>query len=208
MDSYTTVEGVTVAEIEEKKSRFICSLAHVESEDEALAHLEAIRSANRMARHNVYAYILRDSGTGRVRYSDDGEPQKTAGLPTLDVLQHAELTDVIAVVTRYFGGTLLGTGGLVRAYTQATQAAVEAAPLVVVSVCVDITVTLPYPSYESVLRLAQDCQAKVKDTQFTDVVTLHLRMISGTESDFLSQLTELLRGQEQVTVSDPYMAPF
>lgn len=208
MDSYTTVEGVTVAEIEEKKSRFICSLAHVESEEEALAHLEAIRSANRMARHNVYAYILRDAGTGRVRYSDDGEPQKTAGLPTLDVLQHAELTDVIAVVTRYFGGTLLGTGGLVRAYTQATQAAVEAAPLVVVSVCVDITVILPYPSYESVLRLAQDCQAKVKDTQFTDVVTLHLRMISGTESDFLSQLTELLRGQEQVTVSDPYMAPF
>lgn len=208
MDSYTTVEGVTVAEIEEKKSRFICSLAHVESEEEALAHLEAIRSANRMARHNVYAYILRDAGTGRVRYSDDGEPQKTAGLPTLDALQHAELTDVIAVVTRYFGGTLLGTGGLVRAYTQATQAAVEAAPLVVVSVCVDITVTLPYPSYESVLRLAQDCQAKVKDTQFTDVVTLHLRMISGTESDFLSQLTELLRGQEQVTVSDPYMAPF
>lgn len=208
MDSYTTVEGVTVAEIEEKKSRFICSLAHVESEEEALAHLEAIRSANRMARHNVYAYILRDAGTGRVRYSDDGEPQKTAGLPTLDVLQHAELTDVIAVVTRYFGGTLLGTGGLVRAYTQATQAAVEAAPLVVVSVCVDITATLPYPSYESVLRLAQDCQAKVKDTQFTDVVTLHLRMISGTESDFLSQLTELLRGQEQVTVSDPYMAPF
>lgn len=208
MGSYTTVEGVTVAEIEEKKSRFICSLAHVESEEEALAHLEAIRSANRMARHNVYAYILRDAGTGRVRYSDDGEPQKTAGLPTLDVLQHAELTDVIAVVTRYFGGTLLGTGGLVRAYTQATQAAVEAAPLVVVSVCVDITATLPYPSYESVLRLAQDCQAKVKDTQFTDVVTLHLRMISGTESDFLSQLTELLRGQEQVTVSDPYMAPF
>lgn len=208
MDSYTTVEGVTVAEIEEKKSRFICSLAHVESEEEALAHLEAIRSANRMARHNVYAYILRNSGTGRVRYSDDGEPQKTAGLPTLDVLQHAELTDVIAVVTRYFGGTLLGTGGLVRAYTQATQAAVEAAPLVVVSVCVDITVTLPYPSYESVLRLAQDCQAKVKDTQFTDVVTLHLRMISGTEAGFLSQLTELLRGQEQVVVSSPYMAPF
>lgn len=208
MDSYTTVEGVTVAEIEEKKSRFICSLAHVDSEEEALAHLESVRSAHRMARHNVYAYILRDAGTGRVRYSDDGEPQKTAGLPTLEVLQHAQLTDVIAVVTRYFGGTLLGTGGLVRAYTQATQAAIEAAPLVVVSVCVDITVTIPYPNYESVLRLATDCQAKVKDTQFTDVVILYLRMISGTEADFLSQLTELLRGQEQVTVSESYMAPF
>ena len=97
MSSYTTVEGRAVAEIEEKKSRFIASLAHVETEEEALAFLEEIRAANRMARHNVYAYILRQGGAGaagRVRYSDDGEPQKTAGLPTLEVLQHAGLTDV------------------------------------------------------------------------------------------------------------------
>ena len=106
MSSYTTIEGRAVAEIEEKKSRFIASLAHVETEEEALAFLEEIRAANRMARHNVYAYILRQGGAGaagRVRYSDDGEPQKTAGLPTLEVLQHAGLTDVACVVTRYFG---------------------------------------------------------------------------------------------------------
>lgn len=112
MSSYTTIEGRAVAEIEEKKSRFIASLAHVETEEEALAFLEEIRAANRMARHNVYAYILRQGGAGaagRVRYSDDGEPQKTAGLPTLEVLQHAGLTDVVCVVTRYFGGVLLGT---------------------------------------------------------------------------------------------------
>ena len=141
MTSYTTIAGRATAEIEEKKSRFIASLAHVETEDEALAFLEEIRAANRMARHNVYAYVLREGGAGaqgRVRYSDDGEPQKTAGLPTLEVIQHAGLTDVIAVVTRYFGGVLLGTGGLVRAYTQATQAGIEAAELVVVSRCVDI----------------------------------------------------------------------
>ena len=116
MSSYTTIEGRAVAEIEEKKSRFIASLAHVETEEEALAFLEEIRAANRMARHNVYAYILRQGGAGaagRGRYSDDGEPQKTAGLPTLEVLQHAGLTDVVCVVTRYFGGVLLGTGGLV-----------------------------------------------------------------------------------------------
>ena len=109
MSSYTTIEGRAVAEIEEKKSRFIASLAHVETEEEALAFLEEIRAANRMARHNVYAYILRQGGAGaagRVRYSDDGEPQKTAGLPTLEVLQHAGLTDVVCVVTRYFGGVL------------------------------------------------------------------------------------------------------
>ena len=150
MSSYTTIEGRAVAEIEEKKSRFIASLAHVETEEEALAFLEEIRAANRMARHNVYAYILRQGGAGaagRVRYSDDGEPQKTAGLPTLEVLQHAGLTDVVCVVTRYFGGVLLGTGGLVRAYTQSTQAGIDAAQLVVVSRCVDLRIRIAYPRY-------------------------------------------------------------
>src|SRR5699024_4115011 len=88
MTSYTTIAGRAVAEIEEKKSRFIASLAHVETEEEVLAFLDEVRAANRMARHNVYAYVLREGGagaTGRVRYSDDGEPQKTAGLPTLEV---------------------------------------------------------------------------------------------------------------------------
>ena len=94
------------------------------AEDEALAFLEEIRAANRMARHNVYAYVLCG---GRVRYTDDGEPAKTAGMPTLEAIQHAGLEDVAVVVTRYFGGILLGTGGLVRAYTDATKAAIEAA---------------------------------------------------------------------------------
>lgn len=163
MNSYTTIDGRAVAEIEEKKSRFIASLAHVETEEEALAFLEEIRAANRMARHNVYAYVLREGGAGaagRVRYSDDGEPQKTAGMPTLEALQHAGLTDVICVVTRYFGGVLLGTGGLVRAYTGATQAGIEAATKVVVSSCVDISVRIEYPLYDQMSRIASDCGAK------------------------------------------------
>ena len=163
MTSYTTIAGRATAEIEEKKSRFIASLAHVETEDEALAFLEEIRAANRMARHNVYAYVLREGGAGvqgRVRYSDDGEPQKTAGLPTLEVIQHAGLTDVIAVVTRYFGGVLLGTGGLVRAYTQATQAGIEAAELVVVSRCVDIEVRAAYGKYDQLVRMRRTAVRK------------------------------------------------
>lgn len=211
MESYTTIAGQAVAEIEEKKSRFICSLAHVETEEEALAFLEEVRAANRMARHNVYAYVLREGGAGaagRVRYSDDGEPQKTAGMPTLEVLQHAGLTDVIAVVTRYFGGTLLGTGGLVRAYTQATQAAVDAAQLVVVSRCVDIRVRTAYSNYEPLARIAADCGAKVLDTAYDDAVTLNLRMLDGTQAPFLQKLTELERGQESVTVSAPLEAAF
>lgn len=209
MSEYATIAGRCVAEIEEKKSRFIAHLAHVESEDEALAFLEEIRAEHRMARHNVYAYILRGEGTSeRIRYSDDGEPQKTAGLPTLQTLQHAGLTDIACVVTRYFGGTLLGTGGLVRAYTQATQAAISESKRVTVSVCIDITLRIAYPLYDQMVRIAADCSAKTLDTQYADTVTLTLRMLEGTQEPFLAKVTELCHGQEDITISKPLNAVF
>ena len=144
----------------------------------------------------------------RERYSDDGEPQKTAGLPTLQVLQHAELTDVIVVVTRYFGGTLLGTGGLVRAYTQATQAGIEAAHKVTISQCIDITITLPYSMYDQLNHLLGNYETKVISTEYTDVITIVVRMLLGSEEPLLKALTELMHGKEQVQVSDPFDAPF
>lgn len=209
MSEYATIAGRCVAEIEEKKSRFIAHLAHVESEDEALAFLEEIRAEHRMARHNVYAYILRGGGASeRIRYSDDGEPQKTAGLPTLQTLQHAGLTDIACVVTRYFGGTLLGTGGLVRAYTQATQAAISESKRVTVSVCIDITLRIAYPLYDQMVRIAADCSAKTLDTQYADAVTLTLRMLEGTQEPFLAKVTELCHGQEDITISKPLNAVF
>ena len=204
MPSYTTIAGHTTAEIEEKKSRFIAQLSHVETEEEALAFLEEIRAEHRMARHNVYAYILRGEGaTERMRYSDDGEPQKTAGLPTLQTLQHAGLTDVACVVTRYFGGTLLGTGGLVRAYTQATQEGIATSEFVTVSRCVDLTVHIDYPRYEQLTRLTAECGAKTIDTQWADDVTLVVRMLDGEQQGLLDGLTELCRGQQRVEISDP-----
>ena len=118
MEDYRTIRGTAIGEYEEKKSRFIAQLSFADSEEKAVAFLEQVRAANRTARHNVYAYRLREGN--RERYSDDGEPAKTAGTPALEVLQHSGLTDLIVVVTRYFGGVLLGTGGLVRAYTTAT----------------------------------------------------------------------------------------
>lgn len=209
MSEYATIAGRCVAEIEEKKSRFIAHLAHVESEDEALAFLEEIRAEHRMARHNVYAYILRGEGASeRIRYSDDGEPQKTAGLPTLQTLQHAGLTDIACVVTRYFGGTLLGTGGLVRAYTQATQAAISESKRVTVSVCIDITLRIAYPLYDQMVRIAADCSVKTLDTQYADTVTLTLRMLEGTQEPFLAKVTELCHGQEDITISKPLNAVF
>ena len=198
MSEYATISGRSIAEIEEKKSRFIAHLAHVESEEEALSFLEEIKTEHRMARHNVYAYILRGEGASeRIRYSDDGEPQKTAGLPTLQTLQHAGLTDIACVVTRYFGGTLLGTGGLVRAYTQATQSAIA-----------DITLRIAYPLYDQMVRIAAECNAKTLDTQYADTVTLTLRMLDGTQESFLTKVTELCHGQEDIDISKPLNAIF
>jgi len=205
MAYYKTIEGRAIDEIVEKKSRFIGHIAHVETEEEALAFLDEIRTAHRMARHNVYAYVLRN---GRIRYSDDGEPQKTAGMPTLEAIQHAGLVDVAVVVTRYFGGILLGTGGLVRAYTQATQAAIEASQVVVVSRCVDIMFEVPYGLYEQVIRLAEACEAKVRETDFAAEVMITLRMLDGTQEPLLEKLTELTRGQSEPLVTEPFDAPF
>lgn len=209
MAHYTTIQGRAIAEIEEKKSRFIAHLAHVETEEEALAFLEEIRAEHRMARHNVYAYVLRGEGASeRIRYSDDGEPQKTAGLPTLQALQHAGIVNVACVVTRYFGGTLLGTGGLVRTYTQATQAALEQADLVAISRCVDLTIRLGYPLYDPFVRIAADANAKIIDTRYADDVTLCVRMLDGEQDALLLKLTELCHGQENVAVSEPIDALF
>ena len=118
MADYKTIRGTATFEYEEKRSRFIATASFADTEENALAVLNAVRTANRTARHNVYAYVLQN---GRTRYSDDGEPAKTAGTPVLETIGHAGVADVIVVVTRYFGGILLGTGGLVRAYTQAVK---------------------------------------------------------------------------------------
>ena len=158
-----------------------------------------------MARHNVYAYVLRG---GRVRYTDDGEPAKTAGMPTLEAIQHAGMEDVAVVVTRYFGGILLGTGGLVRAYTDATKAAIEAADVVTVSVCVDIILEVPYSLYEQLCRIAEAAGAKLAESDFAENVLLTFRMLDGTQASFLEKLTELTRGQSEIIVTEPFDAAF
>lgn len=205
VSSYTTIEGRATDEIVEKKSRFIGHIAHVETEEEALAFLEEIRTEHRMARHNVYAYVLRN---GRIRYSDDGEPQKTAGMPTLEAIQHADLVDVAVVVTRYFGGILLGTGGLVRAYTQATQAAIAAADVRIVSKCVDIMFEVPYSLYEQVTRIAEACEAKIREADFAAEVMITLRMLDGTQQPLIDKIIELTRGQSEIIITDPFDAAF
>ena len=145
---------------------------------------------------------------GVMRYSDDGEPGGTAGMPIIEVMKARGVTNCAVVVTRYFGGVLLGTGGLVRAYTQAAQEAIAAAHIVTVSRCVDMRVTIDYPRYDQLVRMATDCGARITDTVYTDRVTLTLRMLDGTQTPLLDKISELTRDAAAVTVSDPFDAAF
>ena len=206
LEDYRTVRGVSTGEYEEKKSRFIAQLSFADSEEKALAFLEKVPAENRTARHNVYAYRLREGN--RERYSDDGEPAKTAGTPALEVLQHSGLTDLIVVITRYFGGVLLGTGGLVRAYTTAAARALENAEIVTVRSVVSLSVTVDYSLYERAALLIEGAGGKAEAPEFTDRVALRWQMPEGTEGPLLEQLRELTRGSAQVSVSAPFYAPF
>lgn len=200
-DSYTTIQGVASSEYEEKKSRFIAQVAHVQTEEEALEVLEAVRSANPLARHNVYAYTLRQNN--RTRYSDDGEPAKTAGLPTLSVIEHEDLKDVICVTTRYFGGTLLGTGGLVRAYTKAAQDAFAVARKVIFAECVDLTVEFDYSLYDTLLHWANQQNIQIVESNFSNNVSVILRLRLSQAEIVMQTLRELTRGQAHLQMGVP-----
>lgn len=205
MESYRTVKGRASASLTEKKSEFIANVSFADTEEQALAFLNEIRAQHRTARHNVYAYLLKN---GRCRYSDDGEPAKTAGTPVLEVINHSGLVDVAVVVTRYFGGILLGTGGLVRAYTAAAQAGLSAAEIVTVCPVVDMDITVEYALYERVQRLLEAAGAVMGETGFGSAVCLHATLKDGAQGPVLAALQELCRGEENAVVSEVYYAPF
>lgn len=205
MDDYRTISGRASAELEEKRSRFIGHAAFADTEQTALALLTEVRAAHRTASHNVYAYCLREGA--RQRYSDDGEPAKTAGLPVLEAIIHAGLTDCIVVVTRYFGGTLLGTGGLVRAYTAAAAAALAAAKIVTVRRCVRLRFSVGYGLYEPACALLTAAGAKTEPPVYAETVTLTATLPAGAEQPLLPSLAELTRGAVKVELSQPFFAP-
>lgn len=196
-------------EFEDRKSRFIAQLAHVESEAEAEAFLAEVRGRHHDARHNVPAWILAD---GRERCSDDGEPSRTSGMPTLEVLRGAGLADVCCVTTRYFGGTLLGPGGLVRAYTAAAQAALAAAReeglVAEMTLVTPVTVQLPYALYDRVTRMCADAGGKVRDQLFTYDVQLMCSFRAGDEVPFVDAVRELAAGEELARAGEPRFAEF
>ena len=206
-EEYKTVYRGGEGEIVEKKSRFIATVRPVHSEEEVLAFIEEVKKKYWDARHNCSAFVI-GTKAELTRCSDDGEPSGTAGRPMLEVLLGEGVRNVAVVVTRYFGGVLLGTGGLVRAYTTATARALEAAEVVTVRSVVELEVTVDYSLYERAALLIQAAGAKLADPQFTDRVTLRWQMPEGTEPPLLEQLRELTRGGAQVSVSQPFYAPF
>ncbi len=205
MNSYITVEGYAEAEFVEKKSRFIGYINHVETEEEAVAFVNKIKEQHRQANHNVYAYILRD---GQIkRYSDDGEPQGTAGIPTLDVLTKENLVDTCVVVTRYFGGVMLGAGGLVRAYSQGAKVAVDAANILNMTPCVELSMDIDYTMYGKVSYIIPKYQVKTILSDFGALVKLVILIEEDKLDAFKKELTEITSATVHPYEGDRYYHP-
>lgn len=204
MNGYYTAAKQAEAEIVEKKSRFIGYIKPVQTEAEALEFLNQIRKKHWDATHNVYAYSIRENSISR--FSDDGEPAKTAGAPVLDVIQKEGLTDVILVVTRYFGGTLLGIGGLVKAYSKAAKAAMDAAGKARQVLCTAFYLSVSYPMWNKLEKELSDCV--VRDIQYSDEVHVSLLIPSEAYPALCRRLTDLSAGEAAPVVFGEEFAAF
>ncbi len=188
------------------KSRFICHGHPAATEEEALTFLKQVRSVHQDATHNCYAYAI-GANMGIMRYSDDGEPGGTAGLPMMEVIKARGVTNCIVVITRYFGGVLLGAGGLVRAYSQGTALAIDACGVGTVYPTAHYLITVSYSLLGRCEYLLKSLPVKLNDKQFTDAVTLSVDVKTVDESAFLSELTSGLDGKVvSVKTGEDYMA--
>ncbi len=195
--NYYTVSEAAEASFIEKRSEFIGYIAPVKTDEEAVNFINTIKAKHRKAKHNVYAYILRKDNISR--YSDDGEPQGTAGVPVLDVLQKRGLTDVCVVVTRYFGGILLGGGGLVRAYSHAASLACDAAHTMDMCLCHRLKICTDYGMYGKLTYILPNFETITVNSDFADSITLELLVLSKKLSALISEITEITNGSAEIT---------
>lgn len=193
---YKTIARRCEARFIEKKSEFIGYLCPVQTEEQAVAFIEEIRAMHRKATHNCYAYILRENNAAR--HSDDGEPGGTAGVPIYEVLRKEGLTDVCCVVTRYFGGVLLGAGGLVRAYTKGAKDAVDAAQIKCMAEAVKLAVTVDYGLYGRLAQVFADFDARVDDERFADNVRIVLHIRAENSQKLTDKLVDVCNGSVSV----------
>ena len=194
---YLTLARPGQGEYEEKKSRFLGKAVHIESEEEAAAFIAGIRKQYYDARHNCYAWVLGE-GSERKKSSDDGEPSGTAGQPILRVIEGSGCTNVLVIVTRYFGGTLLGTGGLVRAYTQAARAALENAQTARMCLCRKLAVTVDYGALDRLLYALRRDGIEPQETEYGAKVTLHLIIEEKRGDAVENMITSLTSGDAEI----------
>ena len=197
MEEYKTVEREASDYFIEKKSKFIGYVKPVKTSEEATQFINSIKSKHWDATHNVYAYVLKENNIQR--YSDDGEPSGTAGVPVLDVLLKENLVDVCVVATRYFGGTLLGAGGLVRAYSHTSKIAVDAGGIITMAECSVLSVKVDYSFYDRMNILLKDFGANVTDTQFADNIEIKFSIKEDRQRALEDKLTDISNGRYLLT---------
>ena len=200
MDSYTTIERRSEYEYEDRKSIFIGEASPVSSEDEAIAFINYVKKKYPDARHHVYAYVLRENSI--MRFTDDGEPQGTAGMPVLDIIRKNGLTDIAIVVTRYFGGTLLGTGGLVRAYTAAALGAVENAEIITYDTYVTLNIEATYSDFQKFTPVFQEMGFRSEDTRYTDKVIVSGSIRKACSDSLIDKLVQITSARVKVQIID------
>lgn len=202
MEDYLVPGGQAQAEYIEKKSRFIGQVFPITTEQEAKATIERVRRQHYDARHNCWCYLI---GSNTVRYSDDGEPQGTAGQPMLNVFQRENVTNVVCVVTRYFGGILLGAGGLTRAYSRGARDALCAAGAAVMGAWARLRIPCTYPLFERVKLEIEGCGGVIDDVAYGADVTLSISLPAERTAALQARLTELSAGSIKVeTLSEEY----
>lgn len=204
MEEYLVPTGYGEDEFIEKKSRFIGRVWLVESEEEALEKIAEMKKLYYDASHNCWAYIIKD---GAMRFSDDGEPGGTAGNPMMQVLQREQLYNIVCVVTRYFGGVLLGAGGLVRAYTKGAKIAIDAAGKSMKRVWTVLYVPCPYNFYERVKLETEAFGGVIRETTFGAEVELEILVAAPQTQNFLEKLTDMTAGTvEAMEIGQEYRA--
>ena len=201
LQKYRTIKEDNQHEVEIKKSRFICFLKRIETEEEAKAFIQQIKKEHWKANHNCSAFVLGDHHEMQ-RSSDDGEPSGTAGVPMLEVMKKNDLINVCAVVTRYFGGTKLGAGGLIRAYSGSVAQAIVHTGIVEGRLQQEVFVQLDYSNWGKMENFIASENLAVKDTQFTDRVVVTCMVDENQVADFEAQVTDLLNGQVSFTTGE------
>jgi uncharacterized YigZ family protein len=200
MESYVTVHHHATFEYEDRKSIFIGEAMPVSTEEEALSFIESVKKEYPDARHHVYAYVLRDNSI--MRFTDDGEPQGTAGMPVLDVIRKNGLTDIAVIVTRYFGGTLLGTGGLVRAYTAAALGAVKDAQIITYDIYATISIEASYSDYQKFAPIFAETGYRSENIRYTDKVILVGSIRKAHADRLIDKLVQVTSGRVKAEIID------